>query len=100
MYLKEIDVIGLEPLQAARYRIHDVPARCTHVVRTAAGPAIALGGDDDVGALDADVLQRLTGESLRIPGGIDVRRVEKIDACFQRARDEPGRAFQIEFADD
>src|SRR5262249_17010480 len=44
--------------------------------------------DDNVRALDPEVLERLAEQSLRQAVRIDVRRVDQIDAGLERARDD------------
>ena len=52
-------MVGLQPLEARLDPVHDVAARGAAVVRARAHRAEDLGGDDDVLALDAEILQRL-----------------------------------------
>ena len=89
--LVEVDVVGAEAFEAALYGIHDVPARGADVVRAFADAAVALRGDHHVGALHADILQRLAEQRFRTALGIDVRGVDEIDAGFQRARNNARR---------
>ena len=46
--LVKIDMVELQPLEAALDRIHDVAARRAALVRALAHGAVHLGGDDDV----------------------------------------------------
>ena len=58
--------------------------------------AANLGGDDDVLALDSEIAQGLADLNLGLAFGIDVGRVDEIDARFERAGDELGGGSLIE----
>ncbi len=92
-------MIGLQPLKTLRHRIHDVAAACADVVGTRTHAAIGFRGDNHIGALDADILQSLTEQPLRQAVGIDVGRVDQIDAGFQGAHDNVRDRFLIELAE-
>ena len=74
-------------------------ARQADGVRPWPHAAAHLGGDDDVLALDAEIAQRLPDLNLRLAFGIDVGRIDEIDAGFERAGDEPGGGGLIERPD-
>ncbi len=97
--LIEIDVVELQPLQAAGDLIHDMAARQADGVRAGAGAAAHFGGDDHVLARDLEIAQRLAEQHLGLALGIDVGGVDEIDAGFQRAGDERGRALLFDRAD-
>ena len=99
MDLIEVDVVELQPLQAAGDLIHDVPARQADGVRARPGAAAHLGGDDHVFASDLEIAQRLPEHHLGLALGIDVGGVDEIDAGFERARDQRRRALLIDSAD-
>jgi hypothetical protein len=64
-----------------------VAARGAAVVRLFAHRAIDLGGDDDVLAGNAEILQRLAEQPFGVTEGVDVGGVDEIDAGGQRPRD-------------
>ena len=94
--LIEIHVIEPEPFQAGRDLIHDMAAREAHGIRPRPHAAANLGRDDDVLALDAEIAQGLADLNLGLAFGIDVGRVDEIDARFERAGDELGGGGLIE----
>ncbi len=96
MNLIKVDVIGLQPFQAARHAVHDVATAGADIVRPLAHAAIAFGGDHHVGASDTQILQRLPDNLLGLTGGIDIGGIEKIHPAFQRARDQGRRTLQIQ----
>ena len=97
--LIEVDMVEAEPLQAAGDLIHDVPAREADRIGAGAGAAANLGGHDDVLALDGKVAQGLAEHDFRLSLGIDVGGVDEIDARFERALNERGRALLLDRAD-
>ncbi len=78
--LVEVDVVGLEAAQAGFDGVHDVAAGCADIVASGAGAAVDLGGDDDVFAGDAEVLERLADADLGLALGVDVGGVDEVDA--------------------
>jgi len=62
--LVQVDVIELQPLQAALHAVEDVAARRTPAVRAGRGVAEDLGGDDQALAGNLQVLQRLRRDLL------------------------------------
>ena len=58
-----------------------------------------LGGDDDVRTLDAEVPQRLAEQALGLTEGIDIGRVEEIDAGGDRVADDLVDALLVEAGD-
>ena len=92
-------MVELQPLQAAGDLIHDVPARQADRVRARSGAAAHLGGDDHVLASDLEIAQGLPEQRLGLALGIDVGRVDEIDAGVQRAGDQRRRALLIHSAD-
>ena len=97
--LIEIHMIEPEPFQAAGDLIHDVAAREADGIRPRPHAAAHLGRDDDVLALDAEIAQRLADLNLGLAFGIDVGRIDEIDARFERAGDELGGGGLIERPD-
>jgi hypothetical protein len=86
--LVEVDVVGLQALQAGRHRVHDVPAARAPVVGAGAHLAEHLGGDNHVLALRPQVLQRLPEQSLGLPERIDVGGVEEVHPGLEGAPDD------------
>ena len=99
MDLVEIHVVEPEPLQGGGDLIHDVAARQADRVRPRPHPAANLGGDDHVLALDAEIAQRLAELNFGLPFGVDVGRVDEIDARFERAADERRGGLLVERPD-
>ena len=92
-------MIEPEPFQAGGDLVHDMAAREADGIRPRPHPAAHFGGDDDVLALDAEIAQRLADLNLRLAFGIDVGRIDEIDARFERAGDELGGGGLIERPD-
>ena len=99
MDLIEIDMIEIQPLQAADDLIHDVPAREADGVRARAGAAAHLGGDDHILASHPQIAQRLPQQDLGLAFRIDVGGVDEIHAGLERPRDQGRRALLVERAD-
>src|SRR4051812_2505567 len=87
MDLVEIDVISAEAAKTVIDLDHDSLARQAGAIGSRSHPAIHLGGDDHLIAL-GEVLDRSSEDLLAIPERIAVRRVEEIDAGFERTLDE------------
>ena len=75
-----------EPAQAVFERAAQVIARRAAIVRALARGEIRLGGDEHAVAL---VPERLAQDLFRAPVGVDVGRVEEVDAGFEADVDEP-----------
>ena len=86
--LVEVDVIGLQPLQAALNRVHDVPARGAAVIGPWPHVAEHLGGQHHILAGHADVLQGLADPGLGLAERIDVGGVDEVDATLQGLADD------------
>src|SRR5690242_10155307 len=99
MNLVEVDVIGLKTFEAALDRIHDMAARGAEIVGAGTHAAIEFGGDDNIRALGADLLEGLAKELLGVPLRVHIGGVEKIDAGLNRACDERRGALLVEIAD-
>ena len=99
MDLVEIDVFEAHALQAAGDLVHDVAARQADRVRSGADATAHLGGDDDVFARDIEIAQRLADNPLRLAIGIDVGRVDEIDAGLQGALDDGVCGLLVDVAD-
>ena len=98
--LVEIDMIGLQPLQAAIDRVHDVAARGAALVGALAHGAMDLGGDHDIRPLDAEIPERLAEQSLGGAEGVDVGGIEEVDAGGDRAGDNLIDALLVEAGDE
>src|SRR5260370_39134591 len=99
MYLIEIDVVEVEALQAGGDLIHDMASRKADRVRSGPHPRAHLGRDDDILAPDAEVAQSLSEQDLGLAFGIDIRRIDEIDACLDRPADQRRGRRLIERAD-
>jgi hypothetical protein len=82
--LVEVDVVGLQPLQRAVDRLHDVLARQAAVVGPGAGRPVDLG--EDLQRLAPLALERLAEHRLGLGVGVDVGGVEGGDADVERRR--------------
>lgn len=82
----------VEPPEAVLHLARDPPPRAAPLVRVLAHRQAELGGDDEIipAALDgpADDLLGLTP-------GVDVSRVDDVDASLERAVDDADRILQI-----
>src|SRR5438067_13924284 len=87
MDLVEVDVIGAEAAEARIDLALDRLARQTGAIGSRPHPAINLGRDDDL-VSPGEVLDRATEDFLTAAERIAVRRVEEIDAGFERMLDE------------
>ncbi len=88
MNLVEIDVVGLQPAQAFVDGVLDMLARKAALVGIVAHGVEDFRGDDEPVARRSEVLQRATDNLFAHAERVDVGRVEKVDASFQRALDE------------
>ncbi len=87
MDLVEVDVIGAEALQARIDLAHDRLARKAGAIRSRPHPAIDFGSDDNL-VPSGEILDRTPENLLAAAERIAVRRVEEIDARFERTLDE------------
>jgi hypothetical protein len=87
MDLVEVDVIGAEAPQARVDLGHDPLARQAGAIGSRPHPAIDLGSDDDL-VSSVEILDRTPENLLAAAERIAVRRVEEIDAGFERTLDE------------
>src|SRR5713101_7703594 len=81
--LVEIDVIGTETPETGVDLHHDRLARQPGAIRSRAHAAIDLGGDHHLVAA-REILDRAAEDLLAAPERVAVRRVEEIDASFER----------------
>src|SRR5262249_28827004 len=88
MHLVEVDVVGLQPSQAALAGAPDVERGESLVVRSTAEPPVHLGGEDDLVAPPAALRQPasddLLGDALARLPPVDVRGIEEVDAGLER----------------
>ena len=96
MNLVEVDVIGVEPLEAGFDAVDDVEAREADLVRSGAGPAANLGGEHDI---VAPAFNRLSHHHFRLARRVDIGRVDEIDAAVERAMHDGIDRRLIEAAD-
>lgn len=83
----EIDVIHVQSLQTSLGALDDVLAGEALVVGAGAAPE-DLGGDDDVGALPAELLDGLAHDLLGAAIGVDLGVVEEVDAVVAAALED------------
>ena len=88
VHLVEVDVVGAQAPQARLARPDEVMAGEPGVVGTVAHGEARLGGDQDV---LAPALEDLAHDLLGTPGGVDVRRVDQVDAGLERLVDQGTR---------
>ena len=77
VHVVDVDVVGIQPLQALLHRGKDVAAAETGVVRVLAHLPAHLGGEDDP---LAPALERLADDPLAFALHVDIGCVEEIDA--------------------
>src|SRR5947199_10841648 len=87
MDLVEVDVIRAEAPQARIDLAHDRLPGQAGAIGSRPHPAIDLGSDDNLVPL-AEILDRTPENLLAAAEGIAVRRIEEIDAGFERPLDE------------
>src|SRR5205823_4415565 len=85
--LIEVDIIHAEPTQAVVDLGEDRFTRQPGAIGAGTHPAIDFGGDDDLVAA-REILDRAAEDFLAVAERIAVRRVEEIDARFERLLDE------------
>ena len=95
MHLVQVDVIGLEPLQAGLDPPHDVHAGGPAPVEVVAHGKADLRGQDD---LLPHALQRVAQERLALTLAVDVRGVDEVDALVQRQLHHLGGGLLAEVA--
>ena len=61
--------------------------------------AMDLGGDHHLLVVDAEILQRLTEDRLALAAGIDIGRVDEVDARVEGRADQLVRVLLLELAD-
>ncbi|CAH1673137.1 hypothetical protein CHELA40_13810 [Chelatococcus asaccharovorans] len=86
--LIEIDMLKLEALQACLDLIQKVDARGAGAVGSLANPPEGLGRNHDLVAGDAQIAQGLPRNLFRQAGGIDIRRIDEVDAGIKRCPHE------------
>jgi hypothetical protein len=77
VHLVQVDVVDAEPVQRGVERQAEVPAREPEVVRTVALREAALRGEDHLSGLRRVRRQPAADDSLRLVGGVHVRRVDQ-----------------------
>jgi hypothetical protein len=84
VHLEEVDVVGAEPAQAGLGAADDVVPGQSRVVLPVAHRHPHLGGDQPVATVAAECL---TEDLLGQPRGVDVGRVDQVDAELLGDRD-------------
>ena len=95
MYLIEVDVIGSQTSERVLDRAHDPLARTAAVVGLVVHRHEELRGQDDIVAA---ALERLADDLFGCATGVDVGRVDKVDACVERMVDDADRVGTIVIA--
>jgi len=95
--LVEIDPVGVEPAQTVLDRLRDPAPGGSAVVRVLTERQTDLRGEHDVVA--AAVGQGLADDRLRLPGRVEVGRVDEVDAGVERAVDDPDRVVVVTVAE-
>ena len=88
MDLVEVDVVGLEALEAGVDGVQNVSAGGADVVAPRTGAAEDLGSDDDVFSGDIQVLQGLAQGLFALALGVDISGVEEVDTGVDGGLDE------------
>ena len=94
--LVEVDAVGAEPFQARLARVDDVQPGKADLVGAGPHAAAHLGRDHHVAAAAG---QRAAEDLLRIAGGVDVGRVEEVDAGIEGPPHERVRLLLAQCAD-
>src|SRR5207247_8067885 len=81
---EEVDVIRVQPPEASLELAGEMQTRAADTVWTRAGGDAGLGRDQHV---RAPVAENAAEEGLGLAAGVDVGRVEKVDAVIERALD-------------
>lgn len=93
--IENVEVVHVEPLERGLGALDEVLAGEALVV--GAGPTPEdLGGDDDVGALPAQLPYGLAHDLLRPPAGVHLRVVEEVDAVITAALEERLRLLHVQ----
>src|SRR5688572_29912182 len=95
MDLVEVHVIGPQPLQAVVDLAQDRLARQPGAIRSLAHFAMYLGSNNDLIPL-REVLQSAPEDLLTRPNGIDIGRIEEIDAQLEGFLDDRPAIFLIQ----
>ena len=96
MNLVQIHVVGFQPLQAVVDRVHDVLARQAALIGVVSHRAEDFGGNHELVARRPEVLERAAQNLFTGSQGVDVSRVEEVDAEFQSAPDERAAFLLVE----
>jgi hypothetical protein len=86
--LVEVDVVGLEAAEAGVDGVQNVPARGADVVAAGADATEGLGGEDDVFADDAEVLEGGPEDGLGEALGVNIGGIDEVDAGVEGGPDE------------
>ena len=92
MQMVDVYIIGAQPAQAGFERPAQMVARGADVIRPVAKAKCCLGGDQRPVAL---AVQSLAQHLLRVAIGVNVRRVEEVDAGLQANVNQPSRFLYI-----
>jgi hypothetical protein len=95
MDLVKVDVLGSKPLQAVIDLGQDRLARQPLAVRSFTHLAVQFGGDDDLVAI-GELPQGTAEDLLALPNGINVCRVEEIDAKLECFLDDRSAVLLVE----
>ncbi len=97
--LVEVQVVGLEPLQAAVHLVDDVSAAQPRLVDAGRHAPAHLAGQHHLAAVHPQVLEGLAQQPFAGAHGIDVGGVEEVHAAFERAPHQGGRLRLLLAAD-
>ena len=95
MQIIDVDAVALQALEAGLALLDDVKARQALLVRPLTHGKAHLCADEN---LVRAVLEDAANCFLRLAGGISVRRIEEVDAAFDRNIDEPRGLLQSQAA--
>jgi hypothetical protein len=88
VHLVEVDVVGVQALEAVLHRLDDVPPGAAPQVLALAHGVGELGGQDRLVPL---ALQRLAQEDLGLGGAVDIGRVKEVDPAVEGGVDHHAR---------
>lgn len=94
MTIDDVDVIHIEPFETGLGALDDVLPGQTLIVGAGTTPE-DLGGDDDVGALPAELADGLAHDLFGAAVGVDLGVVEEVDAVVAAALEEGFSFFDV-----
>jgi hypothetical protein len=98
--LVEIDVVSIQPREAVFDCAHDVSARQADGIGSGPHSSPHLGSDDHIVSRDAEILDGVAQDPLRLAFGVNIGRVEEINAGIGGETQQIIRGRLIELSDE